>query len=151
MGKRLLMVLFAAALVVAGCGDDDENGASGGDASGDEVADLQLSSSDLGEILVDADGNTLYLFVPDAQGDSTCYDECEANWPIVGELSSVGDGLDAGLLGTTERTTGDTQATYNGWPLYFFAADAAAGDTNGQGVNDVWYVVDAGGNAIGAG
>ena len=66
-------------------------------------------------------------------------------------LSSVGDGLDAGLLGTTERTTGDTQATYNGWPLYYFGGDAAAGDTNGQGINEVWYVVDAAGDAIGAG
>lgn len=152
MGKRLLAILFAAALVAAGCGDDDDNDASGSDATtGGEAADLQLSSSGLGEIVVDAAGNTLYLFVPDDQGDSTCYDACEANWPIVGELISVGDGLDAGLLGTTERTTGDTQATYNGWPLYYFGADAAAGDTNGQGVNDVWYVLDADGNAIGMG
>lgn len=151
MGKRLLALLFAAALIAAGCGDDDDNDAGGDGSSGDGAADLQLSSSDLGDILIDADGNTLYLFVPDNQGDSTCYDECEANWPIVAELSSVGDGLDAGLLGTTERTTGDTQATYNGWPLYYFGADAAAGDTNGQGVNEVWYVIDADGNAISAG
>ncbi len=150
MGKRLLAVLFAAALIVAGCGDDDDT-SSGDGSSGDGPVDLQLSSSDLGDILVDADGNTLYLFVPDDQGDSTCYDECEANWPIVVELSSVGDGLDADLLGTTERTTGDTQATYNGWPLYYFVNDAAAGDTNGQGLNEVWYVLDASGNAIGAG
>ena len=86
--------------------------------------------------------------MPDAQGDSTCYDQCEANWPIVGELSTVGDGLDASLLGTTERTTGDVQATYNGWPLYYFLNDAGPGETNGQGVNDVWYVIDAAGNAI---
>lgn len=149
MGKRLLALLFAAALIAAGCGDDDDNDAGDG-SSADAAADLQLSSSNLGDILVDADGNTLYLFVPDNQGDSACYDECEANWPIVAELTSVGDGLDAGLLGTTERTTGDTQATYNGWPLYYFVSDAAAGDTNGQGINEVWYVLDAAGNAIGA-
>jgi len=147
MGKRLLVLLFAAALFAAGCSDDDDSAAS----SGEGPADLQLSSSDLGETLVDADGNTLYLFVPDGQGDSTCYDQCEANWPIVGELSSIGGGLDAGLLGTTGRTNGDTQATYNDWPLYYFANDAASGDTNGQGINDVWYVIDADGNAIGAG
>ena len=152
MGRNLLAIVFAAALIAVGCGDDDDSGASVGEASSEgESADLQLSSSDLGEVLVDADGKTLYLFVPDDQGDSTCYDECEANWPIVEELTSVGDGLDAGLLGTTERTTGDTQATYNGWPLYYFAADDAVGDTNGQGANDVWYVLDAGGNAIGVG
>jgi predicted lipoprotein with Yx(FWY)xxD motif len=110
---------------------------------------IALTTSDLGEIIVDDAGNTLYLFVPDTQGASTCYDECEANWPVVGEVTDVGDGLDAALLGTTERTNGDVQATYNGWPLYYFANDAAAGDTNGQGVGDIWYVVDASGNAIG--
>jgi len=150
MGKRLLAVLFAAALIAAGCGDDNDS-ADGDGSNGGGAADLQLSTSDLGEILVDADGNTLYLFVPDNQGDSTCYDGCEANWPIVAELSSVGDGLDDGLLGAIERTTGDTQASYNGWPLYYFINDAGAGDTNGQGVNDVWFVLDADGNAVGAG
>lgn len=120
------------------------------DDSSAASADLATSSSDLGDILVDAAGNTIYLFVPDAQGDSTCYDQCEASWPIVGELSTVGEGLDAALLGTTERTTGDIQATYNGWPLYYFANDAGPGETNGQGVNDVWYVMDAAGNAIGS-
>ena len=65
------------------------------------------------------------------------------------EVTDVGNGLDASLLGTTERTTGDVQATYNGWPLYYCANDAAARDTNGQAVNDVWYVLDASGTAIG--
>ena len=79
MGKRLLAVLFAAALIAAGCGDDDDA------SSGDGAAELRLSTSDMGEILVDADGKTLYLFVPDNKGDSTCYDACEASWPIVAE------------------------------------------------------------------
>ena len=109
---------------------------------------IGLAAGDLGEFVADADGNTLYLFVPDGQGDSTCYDQCEENWPPIGEVSDVGDGLDAGLLGTTERTNGDVQATYNGWPLYYFANDSVAGDTNGQGVGDVWYVVAASGDAI---
>ncbi len=146
MRKRLLTVLFGIVLIAAACGSDgDSNGASA------DAADLQVSSSELGDILTDADGNTLYLFVPDNQSDSVCYDECEASWPIVSELAIVGDGLDASLLGTTERTTGDTQATYNGWPLYYFANDATVGDTNGQGANDVWYVLDSLGDAIGAG
>jgi predicted lipoprotein with Yx(FWY)xxD motif len=145
MRTILLGTVLALALFAAGCGDDES------DASGGDAADLKLSSSDLGDILVDADGNTLYLFLPDEQGDSVCYDECETNWPVVGEATSVGDGLDADLLGTTERTNGDTQATYNDWPLYYFAGDAAVGDVNGQGVNDVWYVLDAAGDAVGAG
>ncbi len=110
---------------------------------------IALASTDIGELLVDGDGNSLYLFVPDSAGDSTCYDDCEAAWPILGEVSDVGDGLDPALLGTTTRTNGDVQATYNGWPLYHFARDEAPGDVNGQGVGDVWYVLDAAGAAIG--
>ena len=58
------------------------------------------------------------------------------------------DGVDEALLGTASRTDGSSQVTYNGWPLYYFAADSAPGDINGQGVNDVWWVVDPSGDAI---
>jgi predicted lipoprotein with Yx(FWY)xxD motif len=115
-----------------------------------QAAGLQLSDTDLGSILADGEGRTLYLFMPDGQGDSTCYDQCETNWPPLQEVSAVGDGLDDSLLGTTKRKDGTTQATYNGWPLYHFAADSAPGDTKGQGISDVWYVVDADGKAVGA-
>lgn len=121
----------------------------GGDEDATGSTSIELASSDVGDVIVDGDGNALYLFVPDAAGDSTCYDECETAWPILGEVNDVGDGLDEALLGTTTRTTGDVQATYNGWPLYYFANDAAPGDINGQGVGDVWYLVDAAGQAIG--
>lgn len=115
-------------------------------ASGDAVT---VAGSDLGDILVDADGNTLYLFTPDAQGESACYDQCEEIWPPLPGDVSAGDGVDASLLGTTQRTDGSTQATYNGWPLYHYAADGGPGDTNGQGVGDVWFVVDPAGDAVG--
>ncbi len=144
MFKRLLAILFATALIAAACGSDDDSTA----AEEGAPADLQLAASDLGDILSDVDGNTLYLFIPDGQGDSVCYDECEANWPVVAELATAATGLDVSMLGTIERTTGDTQATYNNWPLYYFVNDAAPGDTNGQGVNDVWYVINADGDAI---
>jgi predicted lipoprotein with Yx(FWY)xxD motif len=119
-----------------------------GESSGGAAMTLTTADSDLGTILVDDGGKTLYLFVPDAQGASTCYDDCEANWPPFAGEVSAGEGVDESLLGTTERTDGTVQATYNGWPLYYFAADAAAGETNGQGISDVWWVVDAEGNAI---
>ncbi len=109
---------------------------------------IELTSTDIGEFIVDGEGSSLYLFSPDSAGDSTCYDQCEATWPILGEVTDVGEGLDPALLGTTTRTNGDVQATYNGWPLYYFANDAAPGDVNGQGVGDVWYVIDAAGQAI---
>ena len=161
--KRYAVLVVALALVGAACGSDDALDSEGSatteapatTAAAEETpvegagAGIALTSSDLGDIIVDGDGRTLYLFVPDAQSDSTCYDQCEANWPVVADVAEVGDGLDASLLGTAERTNGDVQATYNGWPLYYFANDAASGDTNGQGVNDVWYVLDATGTAIG--
>jgi predicted lipoprotein with Yx(FWY)xxD motif len=113
--------------------------------SGETVA---LASSSLGDILVDSAGNTIYLFVPDAQGPSVCYDDCANAWPpLVGEVTAA-DGIDAALLGSLERDDGSVQATYNGWPLYYFANDAAPGDTNGQGLNEVWYVLTAAGDAV---
>lgn len=111
-------------------------------------ASIEVASSDLGEILVDGEGTTLYLFTPDAQGDSTCYDDCEANWPPLTDGAEAGSGVDAGLLGSTTRTDGSEQVTYNGWPLYYFAGDVAPGETNGQGINEVWFVVSPAGEPI---
>lgn len=109
---------------------------------------LAVASSDLGDIVTDADGFTLYVFEPDQQGDSTCYDTCEDNWPpLVGDVSA-GDGIDGALIGSSERTDGSLQVTYDGWPLYYFAADTAPGDTNGQLVGDVWFVIGPDGTPI---
>jgi predicted lipoprotein with Yx(FWY)xxD motif len=115
------------------------------EAAGDTVS---VASSDLGDILVDGSGNTLYLFVPDDQGASTCYDDCEANWPPLVADVAAGEGADGALLGTVARDDGSAQVTYNGWPLYYFVNDAAPGDVNGQGINEVWYVVSGAGEAV---
>lgn len=112
---------------------------------------IALADSSLGTILVDGEGNALYLFLPDKQGESTCYDKCEAAWPVTGKADGVGAGLDATLLGTTTRSDGSVQATYNKWPLYYFVNDKVAGDVNGQTLNDAWYVLDAKGDGIGIG
>lgn len=110
--------------------------------------EILLASTDLGDIITDGSGATLYLFLPDEQGESVCYDQCEAAWPPLVATTTAGDGLDPSLLGTVERTDGSAQVTYNGWPLYYFANDLEPGETNGQGVNEVWYVVDANGEPI---
>ena len=116
-----------------------------------DAATVALGGTDLGDVLVGPEGMTLYMYDPDAQGDSTCYDQCATAWPPLtlddGE-PAAGDGVDAALLGTTERTDGTTQVTYDGWPLYYWAQDAAPGDATGQGVNDVWWVLDASGEPI---
>ncbi|MGH8926341.1 MAG: COG4315 family predicted lipoprotein, partial [Acidimicrobiia bacterium] len=111
-------------------------------------AELVLASTDLGEIITDPEGRTLYLFMPDEQGDPTCYDTCAGNWPALTAEVSAGAGLDAALMGTATRTNGGVQVTYNGWPLYYFAGDSAPGDINGQGVGEIWWVVGADGEAI---
>jgi predicted lipoprotein with Yx(FWY)xxD motif len=91
------------------------------------------------------------MFMPDAQGDtSQCNDQCADAWPPLEEIAEVGDGLDQALVGSITRADGTTQGTYNGWPLYYFSGDSAPGDVNGQGVNDVWWVVDATGTPVGA-
>jgi predicted lipoprotein with Yx(FWY)xxD motif len=122
-----------------------------GPAAAGEVTVL-VGDSDLGQVLTAADGKTVYLFVPDAQGAPTCTGSCVQTWPplIVDDRSEVtaGEGVDASLLGTVEHPAAGTQVTYNRWPLYHFAGDSAPGDTSGQGQGGVWYVIDPTGNAI---
>jgi predicted lipoprotein with Yx(FWY)xxD motif len=104
----------------------------------------------LGQFLADDQGRTLYLFTKDTKNTSNCYDNCAKAWP---PLSSAGqpqgmDGVTASLLGTTQRKDGTLQVTYNGYPLYYFAKDQKSGDTTGQGVGDVWYVVSPAGEMV---
>ena len=115
-------------------------------ATGD--ATVLVASSDLGDILTDADGMTIYYFANDTEGVSNCDEDCLANWPpvVVDGEPTAGDGVDA-ELGTID-VDGETWLTVNGFPAYYFAGDAAAGDTNGQGVGDVWWVFGADGEPI---
>ncbi|HEY7331578.1 MAG TPA: hypothetical protein VH859_01320 [Candidatus Limnocylindria bacterium] len=112
-------------------------------------ASVLVASSDLGEILTDAEGNTIYYFANDSEDTSTCAGDCLANWPPVPAEGSptAGDGVDA-TLGTAEATDGTTMLTVNGFPAYYFSGDGAAGDTNGQGVGGVWFVFGADGEPI---
>jgi predicted lipoprotein with Yx(FWY)xxD motif len=116
-------------------------------------ATIALATNPLGEIIVDGGGMTLYAFTPDSAGEPTCYDDCATNWPPLlatdAAAISAGAGLDATKLTTVDRTDGTKQVKYGDRPLYYFANDAAAGDTNGQGLATKWYVVDAGGALIG--
>ena len=108
-------------------------------------------NEEYGSFLVDSEGMSLYLFTNDTENTSNCYDDCATNWPpLLTEGDPVaGEGVDESLLGTTERDDGSLQVTYSGWPLYYFAADEAAGDTTGQGVGGVWYLLTPEGKGIG--
>lgn len=104
----------------------------------------------LGTFLVDGKGMTLYMYVPDTAGVSTCYDKCAAAWPpqlTTGDPTASGS-ADKSKLSTVPRTDGATQVKYGDWPLYYWQQDKAPGDTTGQGVQDVWYVVGVDGQPI---
>ena len=109
---------------------------------------VSTADTDLGAILVGPDGFTLYVFTPDNGGDSTCYGDCAAIWPPVPGDTPSGPGVDASMFGTTTRDDGTEQLTVNGWPLYRFTPDSAPGDVNGQGIEGVWFVVDASGEMV---
>ena len=108
---------------------------------------------ELGTILVDPKGRTLYRFNKDTGSKSACFGACAVAWPPLRATGkpTVGAGADASLVGTTARSDGKPQITYNGRPLYLYAGDEKAGDTRGQGLTDFgasWYVLTRGGNQV---
>lgn len=120
-------------------------------------------SDEYGPYLTDADGNSLYLFANEdmdmgearmtegvRENAVPCTGGCLEAWPpLTAETVQAGEGVDAELLYTAE-VEGITMMVYNGWPLYHFARDAAAGDANGQGVGkapNIWYLVNPEGMA----
>lgn len=112
---------------------------------------LQLIKNDeLGSILADQDGYTLYAFTKDVPGTSNCYDKCLQAWPalLTEGQPTLKEGLIANLVGTTTRKDGAVQLTYNGWPLYYYEKDLKPGDVTGQAVGKVWWVASAEGNLI---
>ena len=105
-----------------------------------------------GKFLAGSQGRAMYLFEADKSSASTCTGACAATWPPVttASMPMAGSGVEQSLLGTTKRPDGTEQVTYNGHPLYYFAADAA-GMAKGQGYKDFgagWYVVNAKGSKI---
>ena len=148
------------ALVAAGCGSSDSSDSSttaatptsttstsaGGGKSGGAVTIDVADNPDLGEILTDADGNTVYLFEKDEDGESYCSGECVADWPPVTTSGDVkaGSGADQSLIGTFTRDDGTEQVTYDGHPLYLYEGDEKPGDTNGNDLDlfgAEWYAV----------
>ncbi len=156
---RALGALIAAGSLLAACTAAPGTGASSAPASTSEAASeagaaeyaIEVADSDLGEILTDPDGMTVYRFTPDTEGTSTCTGGCLENWPPVtvedAASAVAGDGV-TGEVGTITRDDGTLQVTVNGFPIYYFAADAAAGDVNGQGVGEKWYVIGPDGEMI---
>ena len=115
--------------------------------------DLQSASGIDGKFLADGQGRALYLFEADKGSTSTCTGACAAAWPpaTASAMPMAGGGVSQSLLGTTKRADGTEQLTYNGHPLYYFAADTSSGMAKGQGTKAFgagWYVVNAKGAKI---
>jgi len=160
----LAVALLLALALLGGCGSGSGSGsgssggstaAGGGSTTAAQpsgAATIGTSSTSLGTILV-VGGRTAYLFQRDTGPHSTCSGECLAQWPAVttaGAPKASGSAA-ASMLGTTKRAEGTMQVTYAGHPLYFFANDSSAGQTNGQGLNAFgarWYVVAPSGTAV---
>jgi len=116
-------------------------------------ATLSLRKTTLGPILVSSTGHTLYMFAKDRNGKSSCNGSCASFWPplLRHGKPTVGPGVKASLLGRVRRSDGRMQVTYNKHPLYTFALDKQAGQTNGEGSSNFgakWYAVSARGTAV---
>jgi len=159
MTKMILPAILGAAAVVAtacgaGAGLYGGAAASPPTASGTTGVAVAVGTSNIGPLLVDGRGRTLYLFAADTSSSSTCYDACAQAWPplLAGTATPRAEtGVTAGELGTTKRRDGGAEVTYNGHPLYLYVGDAKPGDIVGQGLNQfgaAWYAVAPGGSKI---
>jgi predicted lipoprotein with Yx(FWY)xxD motif len=106
---------------------------------------LGVADTELGQLLADANGRTLYGLTKDSDGTPTCVDGCATAWPPVVvdgslDLSSLPSSASFSIV---DRPDGTKQLKAGTWPLYYFSGDSAAGEANGQGSGDVWFVVAA--------
>ena len=128
------------AFAAAACGDSGKAATDGPGApttASGQPATVGVESNDkLGKILDDTHGGTLYLFQKDTGTSSTCTGACASAWPPLRADGKpvVGTGATAAMVGTTARSDGKPQVTYNDHPLYTYTGDQNPGDTNGQGL-----------------
>jgi predicted lipoprotein with Yx(FWY)xxD motif len=142
-----------AALAVAGCGGGATASPESPETASGRPATLGAADTGLGRILVDSKGRTIYLFTKDKGTESACSDACANAWPPVraNGKPTVGAGANASQVGTTTRSDGTPQVTYNGHPLYLYQGDQKPGDATGQGstaFGAAWYALSQKGNEV---
>lgn len=158
IGLAIAPLVALAACGSSGGGQTSSATTSASSGNGQTAATVDVATNNnLGSILVDQQGRALYLFAKDSGTTSTCTDACAVAWPPLrsdAQASVAGSGTNPSLIGTTPRSDGSPQVTYNGHPLYLYKGDQSAGDANGQGVNAfgaLWYVLSPAGDEITAG
>lgn len=137
MRTKLILAVVATAVLAA---------AATAVASGSTAGQVKTKKTSLGTILVDSKDHTLYIFMKDKSGKSSCAGPCAANWPpyLTTGKPTAAAGARASLLGTTKRKDGQLQVTYNHHPVYRFKYDTKAGQTKGENVEAFgaeWYAV----------
>lgn len=158
--------LVALALIAAGCGGSSSSSSSSsqsskmpasnsGSSSGTATTVSTASDPELGMVLVDSEGFTVYAFAKDKGTTSACYGACAETWPpvIAAGKPVGGEGATSSELGTTKRKDGTVQVTYAGHPLYTFVDDHNPGEASGNGVSAFggeWNALDKGGSAVAA-
>jgi predicted lipoprotein with Yx(FWY)xxD motif len=151
--KRFALITV---VLLAGCGSGSGYGGGGNSGPtqpttrGDAVA---AKKTDLGSVLVDGSGRTLYVFAGDKTGQSRCTGACANAWPPspASPQPKAGSGVSKAKLTTTQRPGGQRQLVYAGHPLYRFSGDSSPGDTKGQGLNEfggTWSAVSVTGTAV---
>jgi predicted lipoprotein with Yx(FWY)xxD motif len=145
VGRLTVAVAVVGAAVVAGCGSAHKPTAPASDPA------VRVAKTKLGQVLVDGQGRTLYLYVKDHGTKSACSTACEHVWPpaTVSRTPQAGPGITAAKLTTIRRPDSRRQLVYNGHLLYTSTADARPGQVNGEGFLGTWFVVSAAGNRIG--
>ncbi|HYB29166.1 MAG TPA: hypothetical protein VEF89_21310 [Solirubrobacteraceae bacterium] len=167
----VLAALATSALVLAACGSSSSSSTSSATAapaassstsstSATTTPAAAVSGTTIGTAtahghtyLTGESGRSVYLWVADKGNTSSCSGACAQAWPPVTTKGkpTAGAGVTAADLGTTTRSDGSEQVTYNGHPLYYFVADKTAGSTAGQGSDSFgakWWLVDPSGSAI---
>ena len=149
--------IVAVVAMLAGCGSHKSSSSSS--SSGNPSTDFSIASvSNLGNVLVDGNGRTLYILTSGGHTNVPCNDAsgCTKLWPDLPlpsgtTAATAGKGLNASLLGTKKLSDGETYPTYNGWLIYEYSGDSSPGDANGQGITSfggTWSVLNASGNPV---
>lgn len=146
-------VAAVAVLTLAACSNSSTASGSAPDSNGGKQGTVDVATTNLGQTLVDSQGSTLYLFGKDTGSQSECTGACAASWPPLraNGKPTAGSGASASLVGTTPRSDGAPQVTYNGHPVYHFSGDQQPGQTNGEGVSafgGTWYALSQAGDQI---
>ena len=139
--KKLAGMCILALALFSACSKDDDS-TTNPDNTGPVTDGLKLSTNaTFGSMLADGNGKTLYFFALDANGTSACTDGCALAWPVYyAGNETAPTGIVATDIATITRADGKKQTTYKGWPLYYYAGDAAKTDTKGDAVEGTWFV-----------